>query len=317
LPDIIQAINTNSGRVRQVHADNARLSVPGLVTSLQANLSFERPRRFRLTGITGLMGAVLDLGSNDEIYWMWTKNAEPPAVFYGRHDQFFSSSAQEVLPVPPHWLIEALGIVYLDPNGIHEGPSYATSIPGALEVRSRLPTPKGELTRVLLVEQQHGWILQQHLLDASGRLLVSAVASDFRYDAVHGVSLPAKIDVNLPAAQIAFSFETDRYVINEPYVLDDPRPRRDPRELWTMPQIPGHQPRDLADPQVLREFMQPLSRAKQGPLSHISQQQQQHPQPYAQRAASYPAQQSPRSKPWSLQPPRAALRRTPPFSAIR
>jgi hypothetical protein len=260
------------------------------------------------------MGAVLDLGSNDEIYWMWTKNAEPPAVFYGRHDQFFSSSAQEVLPVPPHWLIEALGIVYLDPNGIHEGPSYATSIPGAVEVRSRLPTPKGELTRVLLVEQQHGWVLQQHLLDANGRLLVSAVASDFRYDAAHGVSLPTKIDVNLPLARIAFSFEADRYVINEPYVLDDPRPRRNPRELWTMPQVPGHQPRDLADPQVLREFMQPLSSANQGPLFHSSQQ----PQPYAQHVVpSYPAQPSARDGRWSLRPPRAALRRTPPFSAIR
>jgi hypothetical protein len=312
LAEIIHVVNTNSARVQQIRADSARLSVSGLVTSLQATLDFDRPRRFRLLGSSSFTGPELDLGSNDEIYWMWLKRSEPPTVYYGRHDEFFSTAAQEVLPVPPQWLMEALGVVFLDPSGAHEGPSYVTTPAGALEVRSKLSSPKGELTRILLVDQQRGWIVQQHLLDARGQLLAAAAASDFRYDARHGVSLPGRIDITLPLAQLAFSFEADRYVINEPYVSDDPRPRRNPRELWNMPQLPGGQYRDLGDPQTLRDLVLPWQATPEGPTS-----------PPAASAAQPPASPAdpssgpPRAAHWLGRPPRAALRRIPPFSVIR
>ena len=80
------------------------------------------PKRFRLRAETGITGPELDLGSNDEVYWMWVKRADRPAVYWGRHDQFYQSAARDLLPVPPDWLIEALGVVQLDPTGQHEGP---------------------------------------------------------------------------------------------------------------------------------------------------------------------------------------------------
>ncbi len=122
LEDVIRVVNANSARVQQVQSSGATLNVEGLPT-LQASYALERPRRLRLRAeLSRLSGSELDLGSNDEIYWMWVKRSDQPAVYWGRHDEYAQSSAREILPVPPEWLIEALGVVELDPTGQHEGP---------------------------------------------------------------------------------------------------------------------------------------------------------------------------------------------------
>ena len=71
LEQALQAINEHSGRVQQLHADNVRLSVPGQFGSLDATLDFDRPNRFRMSGETRMTGPEIDLGSNDEIFWLW------------------------------------------------------------------------------------------------------------------------------------------------------------------------------------------------------------------------------------------------------
>ena len=75
LEQVVQAVNANSAPVRQLQAEGATLSVQGL-PSLRANLVMERPRRFRLVGsLLGVTGPEIDLGSNDELLWMWVKRA--------------------------------------------------------------------------------------------------------------------------------------------------------------------------------------------------------------------------------------------------
>ena len=51
------------------------------------------------------------------------------------------SAARDLLPVPPDWLIEALGVIQLDPTGQHDGPFQ--NRPGQLEIRSQVKTPVG------------------------------------------------------------------------------------------------------------------------------------------------------------------------------
>ncbi len=189
-----------------------------MISSLRATLDFDRPHRVRLIAETSFTGRELDLGSNDEVFWVWMKQMQPPTVFYGRHDQFYQSYAQHILPVPPHWLVEAIGLVYLDPAGMHDQP-YAAR-PGIFQVRTRLPTQHGELTRILDIDAQRAWIVQQQLFDSQGQKLASASASETRYDPIQGVSLPGNVHVELPPAQLAFTFEADAYAINQPLPID-------------------------------------------------------------------------------------------------
>jgi hypothetical protein len=244
LPEVIRVVNANSEPVRQLHTESATLTIQGL-PGLRASMAVERPRNFRLRAHFIGMGQVLDLGSNNERFWALADLPElatnvPRAVYYAQHDQFRRGGARNVLPIQPQWLIEALGIVQFDPTHVHEGP-YARE-PGRLEIRSRLPSPDGELTRVVVLDASRGWILEQHQYDAQGQLLVSALASDHRYYPVVGVSLPHHIEVRLPPPNKSIHLDVESYAINQLY--------GDPAQLWAMPTYEGYPLVDLGDPSV-------------------------------------------------------------------
>ncbi len=239
LEDLIRVVNANSAQIQQVQSTGATLTVEGM-PPLDASYALERPKRFRLRAETAF-GPELDLGSNDEIFWMWVKRTDRPAVYWGRHDQFYQSAAREILPVPPDWLIEALGIVQLDPTGQHEGP--VQSRPGQLEVRTYVRTPAGPLTKVTVIDDTRGWILEQHLYDAANQPVASAFATGFQYVPHLGVSLPRQVQIQLPAAELSFTLKTEQHLLNQL--------AGDPAQLWTMPQISGFQYVNLAAPGVV------------------------------------------------------------------
>jgi len=93
--------------------------MPG-APSVGADIAVERPRRLRLRARTQLLGPELDLGSNDELFWLWAARMPDSSVFYARHDQFTTSKARQVLAIEPAWLIEALGLVQIDPASVLE-----------------------------------------------------------------------------------------------------------------------------------------------------------------------------------------------------
>ena len=239
LADVIRAVNTNSARIQQLESQGATLTIEGLPT-LDASYAIDRPRRMRLRAESGMLGPVLDIGSNDQIYWIWAKDSEQPGVYWGRHDEFDQSAAKDLLPIPPDWLIEAIGVVQLDPTAEHEGPVPVR--PGQLQIRSHLQTPQGPITKLTVVDDQRGWVMEQHLFDAQQRSIASAVASGFQFDQVTGTSLPRYVDIRVPAAQLKFTLETQRHVIN---ALSG-----DPNQLWNVPQMKNVPMVDLSDPQI-------------------------------------------------------------------
>ncbi|HVA45832.1 MAG TPA: hypothetical protein VNH11_05535 [Pirellulales bacterium] len=241
--DVINTINTNSGKIQSLATDDASISVP-FMPSLRAHLYLDRPRRFRLLGETALTGPEADLGSNDDVFWFWIKRHPQPAVFYCRHDQFETSLARNLLPVEPTWVIEALGIVTIDPAAQHAGP--VNSGQGRLRFETAVDSVHGRMTKVTEVDESQGWIVGQHLYDSQRRLIASALASNHGRDPNTGAALPARIEIQTPATDTApqFSMRLD---------LKNVRLNQLPAnqsQLWTLPSYPDAQPLNLADPNL-------------------------------------------------------------------
>jgi hypothetical protein len=243
LQDAVRAVNANTERVQRLQTDTATLTIQG-APALRANLALQRPRSFRLRAQFVGVSQVLDLGSNDERFWALIDAPQfasglPRAVYHARHDQFRASQASQFLPFQPDWLIEAFGLVQFDPAGRHEGP-YSRG-PGRLEIRSQVPSPDGGVTKLLVLDERYGWILEQHLYDAQGRLLASAYSSNQRYYPDSGVSLPHRVVVQLPQPNPSFQIDVQTYAVNQLY--------SDPAQLFAMPAFAGYQLVDLANPQ--------------------------------------------------------------------
>jgi len=238
LDEIIYAVNANTSRVQQLHSDSAWLSVGGVPTSLRTSVSLEGQQRFRLKS-KSIVGPELDIGSNEELFWFWAKHAPEPLVFFASHRDFAASPTRGMFPVDPHWLIEAIGLVQLEPGGMHEGPFSLGD--GRVEVRTRLARPTGDMTRVLVIDGRYGYILEQHLLDATGRAVASSRTSGHRFYASAAVALPHRIEIEMPDAELRLTIEVNEYAINSLYGSPD--------ELWGMPQIEGFTPVNIAAPQ--------------------------------------------------------------------
>ena len=235
--DIVRAVNSNTAPIRQLDTDNASLAVAGY-PPLRATLALERPRKLRLRA--SLIGEEVDVGSNDDLFWMWIKRNPEPALFFARHDRYAQSPARQVLPIDPSWLAEALGVVQLDPLSPYEGPLPAGR--QRVELRTRIPSPQGELTRTYIVDDQYGWVLEQRLYDPRGQLIAQAIATQHRYYPESNVSLPQRVELKMPSAQLELTFTARSYRINQ---------LNAPDQMWALPQMEGTPLVDVADPRVV------------------------------------------------------------------
>lgn len=235
---IVAAVNQNSARIQSLSVTGATITIPDMMglPLLNGNIAAERPGRFRLTASTAVTGQEIDLGSNDELFWLWVRRNTPPAVYFCRHSQFANSNIRQVMPIEPSWLLAALGMVEIDPAGVFDGPRPRGD--GTVELRSWLPSANGNLQRVTAVDARRAWVVEQHIYDQSGKtLLASAVAESHRYYPREQVSLPDQVSIRLPTANIALKINLGAVQINQLTA--------DRAQLWTMPTFDGYPQYDL------------------------------------------------------------------------
>jgi len=247
LDQVIRTVNSNGSQIHSFSTDAATLTIPGAPSLRSTSVAFERPRRLRLRAGTGITGTELDLGSNDERFWLWVKSAPP--LYYCRHDQFATSPARHVLPIDPDWLIEALGIVELDPALPHHGPTPSPG--GRLEIRTQREGVDGPTTRITLVDAATGVVVQQEVHDARGQLIARASASHHRRDPLSNLVMPGSVQIECPKARFSMRIDLGNVSIN--------RPLANPAELWAMPTFHDWPTVDLGDPNLQLAPATPLA----------------------------------------------------------
>jgi hypothetical protein len=215
------------------------LAVPG-VPRLSARVACEPPRRFRLQAQTSVTGPELDIGSNDDLFWLWLRQHDPKIVAFCRHEQYAQSAARRLLPIRADWMPELLGLVNFRAEDAHEGPFPLPD--GRIEIRSRIAAPDGELFKSTILDGTTGLVAEQHLFTPTGERLASVRTSRHRVDPPSGAALPHLVEISWPASQIDFKLELAGVTTNSP--------APDPGQLWQMPAYPGYEPVDLADPSI-------------------------------------------------------------------
>ncbi len=236
LEQVIAAVNQNSSRIISYQTNNASITVPGMpaIPLLRGNIAIQRPGRVRLQASTALTGPEVDLGSNEELFWFWTRRNDPPALYFSRHDQFVGSAAQQLMPVEPGWLLDALGMTQFSPNDHHTGPLPHGN--GTVEIHTVMQTRSGTMTKSTVIDARRAWVLEQHVYDTSGTLLASAVARSHRFYPGMGVSLPQEVEIRMPVAQMSLSIDVGTVAINQ--VANNPA-------LWSLPVMSGYPQVDL------------------------------------------------------------------------
>jgi hypothetical protein len=236
--EAVLAVNANTQRVQSLQTHGASVSIPG-APSIGAEIQIERPRRLRFRAGTQLLGPELDLGTNDELFWLWVARMPDSALYFARHDQFAVSRTRQMLALEPAWLIEALGLVEIDPGSVIEGPHADGN--DRVRLMTTLAASGRPYTRLLILHSKYAWVLEQHVYDERGQLIASATGSGHEFHSLDGVSLPKRIEVNMPLGQMRFQLDVSRWGINQPLGAPD---------LFDLPRasLSNYPLVDLADP---------------------------------------------------------------------
>ena len=236
LEEVVECVNANRRKITGVYSTNSRIRGTGF-PSLRTSLAVGSERHVRMRAGTGVTGEEMDLGSNQEVFWVWIKRSDPPALYYGRYDSFPASNVGQILPVRPEWLVEAIGIVSLAPEERHQGPFRRND--GLLEVHTQMASPGGQLTRVLVIDAGSGWIREQKLLNAQRQLIASATNSKHVRDPKTGAVLPRHTEIHWPGNGIELTLE-----LNDIQIAPlDPQ-----SDMWAQPQYLGFPNVDVTQP---------------------------------------------------------------------
>ncbi len=257
LDEVVQAVNHHASQVHNVSTNNATLSGPGF-PSLRAQLAYEKPRQFRIRAETGLTGPEIDLGSNNDLFWVWIRRNEPPAVFFCRHEDYAVHRHRMAMPLDPEMLVEVLGVTELDPALPHQGPFPRPD--GRLEIRTIRETPQGPATKITLVDASSALVVGHALFGPDGTLVASATAGDHRRDPLSGLYWPRTIDLSCPPAQFALRVEMDNVRIN--------RMEADRGALFAVPQFESYPLVNLCDPNATMA-LPPAASGRGTPLAAV------------------------------------------------
>ncbi len=218
LQEITSVVN-RTANIRQLSSNSASVDVISMpvVPKLNATLSLERDRNFRLRASMPVMVAAgIDLGSNDEVFWFEVPDKMSKTLYYARHDQYSQQLNRAILPVDPTWVMDALGLVQIDPVSVVAGPVRRDD--GKLEIRSTVATPSGMYQRVCLIEPNLGYVTDQFLEDPNGKMIARCHASNHRYNDQAQCSLPHQVELHLiPAVgpPLSMRIEIGSYVVNQ------------------------------------------------------------------------------------------------------
>ncbi len=239
--ELLQQLASNNTKFKQL-SSSLRISLDG-TPKLRGTMQLELPRRLRIkAGVMGVSQFGVDVGSNNQVFWVWTKVNLPnqkPAIFYASHEGFRNSNStvRQAIPLEPVWLLEGLGLIQFEIGDVHLGPEMTSE--GHLRLVTIRQTPNGPNYRDALIHARQGTVLQQALYDGQKRLLAYTDSLDYKSFPKQGVSLPEKIEMHLfnNGQKTKMVIETSDYQFDSLY--------GDPAQMWDLPEPSGVEKIDL------------------------------------------------------------------------
>lgn len=126
-------------------------------------LFMEKPRKFRMT-INSILGKEMDIGSNDSIFWFWSKRMTPPLLHYANHENLGKSNLKT--PLNPNWIMSSLGIGEIEKGQL-------ATIKNFKGIICQKTSANGEEVTILTLFNEKS-IAGHYLYDQSGKMTASA-----------------------------------------------------------------------------------------------------------------------------------------------
>jgi hypothetical protein len=257
LDEVVSHLNRNTDRIQCWQAN--RVLVKYDKWSFNGMIAVEKGRHLRLI-VTSLRGNEVDLGSNDERFWVWSREMDPPFVTC-KHENMDAARHQMGIPFEPDWLMQALGVAPLPTSGVTMETD-PTNEQARLE--EKILSAHGlPLRRDILIDLKRGIVIEHSLYSYDGVRIARAKLTDHRLDKASGVVLPHKVVLDWPQNKLSLTLTLGDVRINSAAIAS---------RLWEMPETSNSQVVHLdADvkPKTITTAIRPDSSENYDPIETI------------------------------------------------
>lgn len=216
---IVKEINARNDKIRSVYVADVDIRLQRRMTvKATGEMAFEKPKRFRLKVWHRLTGKEVDVGSNDQYFWFWSKRMDPPALHYARHEDL--SKTMLKMPLNPTWMVESLNVGHIEMSNVEVG-----QFKGYWAVFQARKSAIGEpVTLMTLVDPQRKIIVGRYLYNQQGKMVVSTETQGFYTDR-SGAVIPQHILIIWYEEGVVMEWN-----LNNPQINTDISP-----SYWVMP----------------------------------------------------------------------------------
>ncbi len=246
--EILARINQNAysefspDGLKSYRCDDVSVRMQGVPAPMRASMMVEAPRNLRLRVANPLSGGeAVDIGSNEEQFWMWAKDSQPANVLVCSHDQIAIATQVTSLPLPfrPDWLMEVLGVSPISGSKYEVRREKPKSPIVELVSVQRTPDQK-PVRRIVKVNTLYGVVLEHRVESMEGQKIARATLSRHWRDPVSRLILPRQIAIDWPAADqhLALTLELNTVDFNPP---------SESVAMWQVPHMADYPEFDLGE----------------------------------------------------------------------
>jgi hypothetical protein len=119
LNSIIKKINAKADGIQTIFCESMPIRIKNGRFSFKVHgqLAHQKDRYFRLVVSHRISGKEMDIGSNKQIFWFWSKRMEPPCLYFSKHENIQKTNLKT--PLNPDWMIESLNVGKINIENIH------------------------------------------------------------------------------------------------------------------------------------------------------------------------------------------------------
>jgi outer membrane lipoprotein-sorting protein len=112
-PPLIKEINQRTAKIKSFSCEDVEIKVwqNGHRFKLSGRMYYEKPKNFRFE-INSILGKELDLGSNEEAFWYWSRRDPNPGLHWAKHNDYAKTRLKT--PFNPFFMRASLGLETLD-----------------------------------------------------------------------------------------------------------------------------------------------------------------------------------------------------------
>jgi hypothetical protein len=226
LEEVVAHLNRNTDRIQSWRANSVKIRANGM--SVSGTLAVEKGRHLRLV-VNSLRGNEVDLGSNDERFWVWSREMQPAFVTC-KHENMDAVRQEMGIPFEPDWLMQALGVARLPATGVTMEADPTNQQARLVE---QIVSAHGQpLRRAVLVDLRRGIVIEHSLYNYNGERIAQARLSDHKLNKAAGAVLPHRVELEWPQNQLSLTMCLGGVQIN---------PESIPARVWEVPAMQGYQ----------------------------------------------------------------------------